>query len=819
MMPAGFVQEGTVVIDEAIPTSVPKGFIQEEQGIPVLKTAPDKTLYDKVIGFFKDPEKQIARSQNIYNLSEVTGLSVREVNRNYETLSRSSKVTGMIPDTSNKEYMQMLMLPGIALGAVTNPVGTAAGLIAFGALNKAIPTDKFVKHLEEEGISEEVINTIELADLIGKGMIIGGVFNKAPKVAEMFTRSKIVEYKMPETLTLTSEQVRDIWQTGKLTTQEQQSLFGSLELNSYDTRAAIEHGININIPAEKIVRLTDKPYWSKVKSWFGQETKIEVSTTQAGKPTKEVSGLIEGKTTGEGKVSGDPVKKIISALKEAKSVRGEQETLYAKERSKKFAKMQSVKTKGEKGFYAQLGALKGEMPKVEFEAIRGKISQEDIDSLFNMVKESPKIGPWEKLGASQGLAKMFGELGGKVPTKGEIALLHEVFGKEFTQAILDKQTTFEKMKEIGYQLANIPRSLMASFDLSAPMRQGVFFIGRPKQWLPAFKEMFGAFKGEKQYKVMQDSIINHPDYLLARESDLALTDMDVLLGNREEAFMSNWAEKIPLLGKGVRASGRAYVGFLNKLRFDVFTDLVNKAELMGLDARKNRDLTKAISDFINNATGRGTLPLGLQRAAITLNSVFFSPRLIMSRLNLVNPVYYMKQTPFVRKEALKSLFAFVGFGMTILTLSKLAGAEVGSDPRSSEFGKIKINNTRIDVWGGFQPLVRVAGQLISGKYVSSTTGKEMTLGEGYKPMTRADIVQRFFEGKLAPVPSFIVTLMKGQSIEGEKVNVPKEIALRFTPMVIQDMYDILQDSPGLFPVSLLGLFGVGSQTYKQKTRF
>jgi hypothetical protein len=360
---------------------------------------------------------------------------------------------------------------------------------------------------------------------------------------------------------------------------------------------------------------------------------------------------------------------------------------------------------------------------------------------------------------------------------------------------------------------------MASFDLSAPMRQGVFFIGRPKQWLPAFKEMFGAFKGEKQYKTMQDSIINHPDYLLARESDLALTDMDVLLGNREEAFMSNWAEKIPLLGKGVRASGRAYVGFLNKLRFDVFTDLVNKAELMGLDARKNRDLTKAISDFINNATGRGTLPLGLQRAAITLNSVFFSPRLIMSRLNLVNPVYYMKQTPFVRKEALKSLFAFVGFGMTILTLSKLAGAEVGSDPRSSEFGKIKINNTRIDVWGGFQPLVRVAGQLISGKYVSSTTGKEMTLGEGYKPMTRADIVQRFFEGKLAPVPSFIVTLMKGQSIEGEKVNVPKEIALRFTPMVIQDMYDILQDSPGLFPVSLLGLFGVGSQTYKQKTRF
>jgi hypothetical protein len=282
--------------------------------------------------------------------------------------------------------------------------------------------------------------------------------------------------------------------------------------------------------------------------------------------------------------------------------------------------------------------------------------------------------------------------------------------------------------------------------------------------------------------------------------------------------MSSWAEKIPVIGAGVKASGRAYIGFLNKLRFDVFADLVNKADALGLDPRKNRDLTKALADFINNATGRGTLPTGLQRSAVALNSVFFSPRLLFSRLNLLNPLFYIKQEPFVRKEALKSLFSFVGAGLTVLTLSKMMGADVGDEPRSSDFGKVKIGNTRFDVWGGFQPLVRVAAQIISGKYISSTTGKEMTLGEGYKPMTRADIVQRFAEGKLAPVPSFVVSLLKQQDSTGEPVNIPKEIGQRFVPMVLQDTYDLAQESPELIPASVLSIFGVGVQTYADRKK-
>ena len=112
--------------------------------------------------------------------------------------------------------------------------------------------------------------------------------------------------------------------------------------------------------------------------------------------------------------------------------------------------------------------------------------------------------------------------------------------------------------------------------------------------------------------------------------------------------------------------------------------------------------------------------------------------------------------------------------------------------------------------------VVAASRIITGKYISSTTGKEMTLGEGYKPMTRADIAQRFLEGKLAPVPSFIMALLKQKTPEGEDVSIPKEIAQRFIPMVLQDMWDLAQENPGLLPAGLAAFFGVGVQTYKEK---
>src|SRR3990167_7293667 len=367
----------------------------------------------------------------------------------------------------------------------------------------------------------------------------------------------------------------------------------------------------------------------------------------------------------------------------------------------------------------------------------------------------------------------------------------------------------QKLFEGAANVLNVPRSLMASFDLSAPLRQGVFLIGRPKQWGSSFKNMFKAFASEDAYKALQQQIKSRPTYTQMRQSNLAITDLSSSLKGREEAFMSNLAEKIPIIGRVVRASGRAYTGFLTKLRADTFDDILKST---------NGKYADDIAKFVNSATGRGDLG-ALNRAAVALNSLLFSPRLVASRLNLINPVFYTKLAPPVRKEALKSLFTFLGTGMTVLTLAELSGAEVGKDPRSADFGKIKIGNTRIDIWGGFQQQIKLAAQLMSGQLVSSTTGKIYTLGEGYRPLTRLDILQRAAEYKEAPIPSFVTSLLRGQTLIGEPLSIKSETAKLFVPLAIKDIFEIIKEHQAKgIPLAPLPFFGIGVQTYKSEPK-
>jgi len=506
------------------------------------------------------------------------------------------------------------------------------------------------------------------------------------------------------------------------------------------------------------------------------------------------------------------VNRIIQALQKAKPLRGKQEALYSAERSKRVARLAGVQKnapKGEQGYYAQLGQLKGALPKVEFESIRGKIGQDDVNELFDIVRNS-QLMPFEKVTAEGGLMKLIGVEGGQVPTRGELALLNEIFPKGFIQAVLSKRPLMEKLWSGTANVLALPRSIMSSVDLSAPLRQGVFLIGRPKQWAPAFKNMFKYFGSEKAYEESLAAIKLRPTYRQMRQSRLAISDNSPLLLGREEAFMSNLAEKIPLLGRVIKASNRAYSGFLNQLRADVFDDILKKSWELGVD---NPKLADDLAKFVNAATGRGDLG-ALNKASGVLGAALFSPRLLASRLNLLNPIFYYKLEPTVRKEALKSLVTFAGTGMSVLGLAHLAGADVGIDPRSADFGKIKIGNTRYDIWGGFQQPIKLAAQLMTGKIVSTTTGREYSLGEGYKPVTRTDIVQRFLESKASPLVSFSLGLARGQTGIGQEFNVPAEVIDRFLPMITGDMYDLYKER-GIegVPMALPGVLGIGSQTY------
>lgn len=534
------------------------------------------------------------------------------------------------------------------------------------------------------------------------------------------------------------------------------------------------------------------------------------SISRAPKVLKDVKDITNVASKSEKIV--DPVNKIIAAIREAKPIREGQELLYSKARGEKLAKVMGIRgqKEGEKGFFKELGALKGELPKVQYESIRNKVNQQDIDDLFNIVKDTTKITDWEKINAQVGLSKIFNKVGGAVPTEGELRLLKDVFGNSFTKTLLNKRPTTEKVKRIIEDIVNIPRTLVSSIDLSAPFRQGIFLMGRPKQFIPAFKSMFEAFASDKAYQSIQDAVKTKPSYQAMRDHGLAITDVGTMTNN-EDAFLSNIAGKLP----GIKHSARAYTGFLTKLRADVFDDIVNKTGVK--DPKALRDL----ANYVNAATGRGKLPEAFEKAAPIFNAVFFSPRLIASRLQLLNPITYIKMDPVVRKEAIKDLLKTTGIITSILGLAKLhPDVSVGTEPTSADWGKPKIGNTRYDITGGFQPYLRLMAQLISGKITSSTTGKTITLGEGYRALTRDEILLRFFSGKEAPVASFVHDLLRGTNAIGEPLDFktfdPSKNAIlqRFTPLFAQDMYEAFRDE-GLVGVAKAapGLFGIGAQTY------
>ena len=513
----------------------------------------------------------------------------------------------------------------------------------------------------------------------------------------------------------------------------------------------------------------------------------------------------------------ESVANIMDALTTVERLTPKQKALYTAERGKRIQEaVRAGESGGESGYYAKLGKLKGELPKVEFETLRGKITQQNVDDLFNQINIHPTLNDFDRLTAQRGLTKILGKEGGYLPNPGEIAKLREVFPKEFIDTLMKHRPLTSKLFEGTMEALSLPKAIMASFDLSAPLRQGIFLIGRPKQFIPAFKEMFKyAFK-EEAYQGSLAQIKSRPTYPLMQN---IITELNAPLWKREEVFMSQLAEKIPILGRPIRASNRAYSGFLNKLRADVFDDIYKKAVDMG-HLERNPDIARDLSKFIGTATGRG--PLGeLEKSLVVLNASLFSPRLMASRVDLMTkvfrPSFYTKLDPLVRKEYLKSLATFGGLVGSILGLAKLGGVKVGTDYRSADFGKIKIGNTRYDLWGGFQQYMVLASRFVSGEMVMSTTGREYELGEGYRPTTRKDIIIRFIENKLSPVASFVTKLLSSEKNINKEFRTSKEIIDRFIPMLASDIYDLYYEKGAKgIPMAIPGAFGVGIQTYGEQ---
>ena len=418
-----------------------------------------------------------------------------------------------------------------------------------------------------------------------------------------------------------------------------------------------------------------------------------------------------------------------------------------------------------------------------------------------------------------------------------------------------------KLRE-AYELSRALMSIDLPFTTSAAFRQALPMVGT-KNWWKAWGTSFKAYGSEASYQATMKRIQDSPLFRerpgvggkttpsFADEVGLRMTDLGKL-SKREEMLRSTLAEKIPVYGKLVRASNRAYTAFLNDLRANMFESLLKDADIVGQGGANNLPLAKAVAEFINDATGRGSLKthvgigknftkeVSLEQSAKFLTDTLFSPRLIASRVRMLNPQTYIMAPPGVRKQYLHGMMRTIGAWWGIASLAELAGAEVSKDPNSADFGKIKIGNTRLDPAGGFQQYLVLGsrmrpewakigeGDLESGigmidlpsgllghgggGITSSVSNRFSPFGQGYKPETRMSTLQEFATNKMHPTLKFAYDLLRAQ--ENRPVNLGDRTVQMFLPIIAGDIAELLREDPSLLPLVIpLGTFGVGSQTY------
>ena len=517
------------------------------------------------------------------------------------------------------------------------------------------------------------------------------------------------------------------------------------------------------------------------------------------------------------------LQKFSSILSENKPLVNKQKEINTQTRQEKLQAIEQIKNNpnlsGQDKAIAMRAALKGEHAKVQGQTVQEKLDSEDITSLFDRISDhKPFTSSFQTITAHSGLLKI---LKGDVPVPSEMKLLEQVFPKEIISKVSAKKGLGDKIYDTTVDIVGLPRTLMSSYDFSAPFRQGIGLVHKKEFW-KNIGPMFRAAWSDDYHRQVVQEIQNRPNFDRMVDSKLALTEIGGDISKREEDFISNLGAKIP----GVSASNRAYSTFLNKLRADTFDSLLSNAKKAGIDIDGDPKAVEQISAFINAASGRGNLNVTpfekandvLEKSGPALTALFFSPRLIASRVQMLSGgagQFGLLTNPVARKEYVKSLIAMGTLATTTLSLFKANGYDVEDDPRSSDFAKIKSGDTRYDILGGHSQYLTLGARLSTNSTVSLKGNERELNGEGPFGRTKGDVLSRFGRNKLSPVASYFVDYLQGENVIGEEFEAGPDLVKRLVPLFVQDVAEISEEE-GLatgFAKASPALVGIGFQNF------
>jgi len=388
-----------------------------------------------------------------------------------------------------------------------------------------------------------------------------------------------------------------------------------------------------------------------------------------------------------------------------------------------------------------------------------------------------------------------------------------------------------------FDASGISKALNSSMDDSGIFRPGIKMLAtNPKEWAKnagqSFIDIFHEFGDKNAMDELDAWIVSRPKYM-----DGTYKKAKLAVNVTEEAFPSSLPEKLPsYLGKAFKASEAAFTGLQKRNRIYAFEKWLQLAKDDGVELTEQR--MRNIGSLANSLTGRGNLGKA-EGIADTLNKTFYSFRNLKGNWDTITAHAFDKgmrvdtkgiesQDMWARKLAAKNLIKTAGtIGGALMVADMIAPDSVEWDPRSSDFGTIKVGNTRFDITGGMKSIVTlVARGMISpdsegnwgiGRTKSSTTGLVSPLNTGeYGAKTVKDVAVDFFGNKLSPIAGQARDwILTGTDFEGNKPTIANSALSLVTPFPASSAQKTLKD-PNAAPFVLTMLadaLGIASSTY------
>ena len=411
----------------------------------------------------------------------------------------------------------------------------------------------------------------------------------------------------------------------------------------------------------------------------------------------------------------------------------------------------------------------------------------------------------------------------------------------------NNETAWNKVMNIY----NISKGIEATWDYSASLVQASAMVTSRRFW-ESFVKMFQYGWSEEEFIRQRGNILTHPYYQMAKENKLAIKGINDKLSPNEEFMGTNLIEHanewlktqsggyIPNITRG---ADRAFMGFLNNIRFQAFVDAVDAAKLRGEDISVKEGAVRDIAENINTFTGHGNVGPhdSLGNAVPFINLFTWTIRKVTSTLTLMSPVPWMKSSPTARAFATRQMMGYLTATASLYGLARmtLGPKNVPLDPSDTHFGWIKVGDTWHNLFQGDKIVYgRLLWRLATGRIVDGAgvekrfarNAQEIITGEHPKIDDRNDsrgtLIQRFGRGKLNPNMSILADALTEKDYMGADVGVnvdtvEREFKAHFYPMSLSSLFDVMQNSHDNTVgqvLSMLNIFGASSYVDTPQSR-